>query len=82
MSSEWSDVLQFTATDKTCCDAGDRVPAVIINNYDKQFVVAMWGNWPSAGNVYYYYFGVEEMRWYDIEIKQENVSCNIFRSIL
>ena len=76
MSSEWSDVLEFTATDKTCCDAGDRVPAVIINNYEKKFVVAMWGNWPTSsgiGNIYYTSGIVDEKRWYDVEIKQENV---------
>ena len=34
----------------------------------------MWGNWPTGvGNIYYFSFGVKEMRWYGIEIKQENV---------
>lgn len=75
-ASTYSDVLHLTATDKTCCDAGDRIPGVFLNNHAKRILVAMWGNWPSSGgmgNIYYTSGIVDELRWYAVEIKQEKV---------
>ena len=82
--NEYSDVLHFTATDKTCCDAGDRVPGVFLNNHHSRILVAMWGSfWEDNeryGNIYYTSGIVDEKRWYDIKIKQENVRI-IIRTI-
>ena len=82
---EYSDVLHFTATDKTCCDAGDRVPGVFLNNHAKRILVAMWGNWPTSsgiGNIYYTSGILDEKRWYDLEIKQENVRYLVLKSTI
>ena len=77
-SNEYSDVLHFTATDQTCCDEGDRIPGVFLNNQENRILVAMWGSFDGGlGNIYYTSGTVDEKRWYDIEIKQENV-CIIF----
>ena len=65
----WSDVLHFTATDKTCCDKGDRLPGVFLNR-DKRIVVAMWGIEMFTSDT------LNTDRWYSIEIKQKDVSIN------
>ena len=73
-SKEYSDVLHFTATDQTCCNEGDRIPGVFLNNQENRILVAMWGSFDGGvGNIYYTSGTVDEKRWYDIEIKQENV---------
>ena len=65
----WSDVLHFTATDKTCCDKGDRLPGVFLNR-DKRIVVGMWGIGMFTSDT------LTTDRWYAVEIKQKHVSIN------
>ena len=49
----YSDVLHFTATDKTCCGEGDRLPGVFLNR-ENRIIIAMWGSFDGGrGNIYY-----------------------------
>ena len=69
----YSDVLHFTATDKTCCDEGDRLPGVFLHR-DNRFIIAMWGSFDGGrGNIYYTSGRKEVNRWYPVEIKQQEV---------
>ena len=74
----YSDVLHFTATDKTCCGEGDRLPGVFLHR-DNRFIIAMWGSFDGGrGNIYYTSASSgsrrkEVNRWYTVEIKQQEV---------
>ena len=75
----YSDVLHFTATDKTCCGEGDRLPGVFLHR-ENRFIIAMWGSFDGGrGNIYYTSGKKEENRWYSVEIEQQKVTR---RSIL
>ena len=68
-----SDVLHFTATDKTCCSEGDRLPGVFLNR-DNRFIISMWGTFDGRkGNTYYTSGRKEVNRWYSVEAKQQQV---------
>ena len=73
LDQPYSDVLHFTATGKTCCGEGDRLPGVFLNR-DNRFIIAMWGSFDGRmGNIYYTSGRREENRWYSFEIKQQQV---------
>ena len=69
LKREYSDVLQFTATSKTCCDEGDRLPSVHLHT-DNRILVSMW---VGDGNTYYTSGRMDVDRWYSFEIQQLNV---------
>ena len=66
----YSDVLHFTATDKTCCGEGDRLPGVFLHR-DNRVIIAMWVD--GGGNVYYTSGRLQTDQWYSYTIKQEQV---------
>ena len=76
-SGKYSDVLHFTATSKTCCSAGDRIPSVHLHS-DNRILVSMWGTFDGGpGNTYYTSGRMDVDRWYNIEIEQLNVRFHI-----
>ena len=36
-SDGWSELIRFTATEKDCCSAGDRIPAIFVNSSNLKF---------------------------------------------
>ena len=36
-SDGWSELIRFTATEKDCCSAGDRIPAIFVNSSKFKF---------------------------------------------
>ena len=66
----YSDVLHFTATDKTCCGEGDRLPGVFLKR-DNRVVIGMWVD--GGGNTYYTSGRLQTDQWYSYTIKQEQV---------
>ena len=69
----YSDVLHFTANDKTCCGEGDRLPSVFLHR-DYRVIIAMWGQFDGGeGNIYYTSGTMEVNQWQAFEIKQKLV---------
>ena len=73
----WSNVLQFTATDKTCCGEGDRLPLVLLRR-DSRIVISMWGSFDgSEKNIHYISDEKELNTWYSVEMKQKQVNYDL-----
>ena len=72
----YSDVLHFTATEKTCCSEGDRLPSVHLHK-DGKVIISMWVD--DGGNIYYTSSVMHSDSWYSFHIKQEAGVFTIFR---
>ena len=78
----WTEIIRFTSTEKDCCSAGDRIPAIFANQAGFIHVTSQVG---TNGN-YAKNFNIKPKTWTKIEIKQypENgqVIFLVFLSIL
>ena len=64
---DWTEFLRFTSTGKSCCRAGDRIPAIFVNNKRKTILPASQvGN---NGN-YWFHKSIKAKTWIKVEIKQ------------
>ena len=62
----WSELLRFTATEKDCCAAGDRIPAIFVNSAGYIHVTSQVGsNGNLATNV-----NIKLKTWIKVVIKQ------------
>ena len=62
----WSELLRFTATEKDCCSAGDRIPAIFVNSAGYIHVTSQVGsNGNLATNV-----NIKLKTWIKVVIKQ------------
>ena len=64
-SDGWSELLRFTATDKDCCSAGDRIPAIFAHRDGYIHVTSQVGNANAYKN-----FNIPTQTWTKVEIKQ------------
>ena len=67
MPSKWMNVFHMTSTDNDCCNHGDRIPAVFVNNLKLFHIPASVG---GNGNFHHDY-NFELNTLYHIEIKQD-----------
>ena len=67
MPSKWMNVFHMTSTDNDCCNHGDRIPAVFVNNAKLFHITASVG---GNGNFHHDY-NFELNTLYHIEIKQD-----------
>ena len=65
-AATWTTVIRLTATDDNCCDPGDRIPLVLINN-DGYFEVSSHVN---GDNNYLFLFYFELGKKYHMNIQQ------------
>ena len=66
----YSDVLHFTATDKTCCGDGDRLPGVFLHR-DGRVIIGMWMD--DSYTNYYTTPSLVKNQWLTLRIRQEEV---------
>ena len=79
-SDGWSELLRFTATDKDCCSAGDRIPAIFANKNGNIYVVSQIGTNANANKN----FSFKTKTWTKVEIKQypENGKVHYLNNLL
>ena len=61
-----SELLRFTTTEKDCCSAGDRIPAIFVNSAGYIHVTSQVG---TNGN-YYQNVNIKLKTWTKVQIKQ------------
>ena len=72
----YSELLRFTATNKDCCSAGDRIPAIFANKNGFIHVTSQIGtNGNAAKN-----FNIKTKTWIKVEIKQYQENGEVFHS--
>ena len=76
----WTELLRFTATNKDCCSAGDRIPAILAH---KSGIIHVTSQVGTNGNAYKN-FNIKTQTWTKVEIKQyiENGEVYIINNIL
>ena len=62
----WTELLRFTTTNKDCCSAGDRIPAIFANKNGHIHVTSQVG---ENGNAWKN-FNIKTKTWTKVEIKQ------------
>ena len=70
----WTEVFRFTVTEKDCCSAGDRIPALFVNRIGYISVSSQVGsNGDYVGHIY-----IKPKTWTMVQIKQyrENGKVN------
>ena len=76
----WTELLRFTATNKDCCSAGDRIPAIFAHKNGFIHVTSQVG---TNGNAYKN-FNIKTQTWTKVEIKQyqENGKVHYLNNLL
>ena len=70
----WTELLRFTATNKDCCSAGDRIPAIFANKNGNIYVVSQIGtNANAEKNV-----NIKIRTWTKVEIKQYQENGKVY----
>ena len=64
--NSWTELFRFTATEKDCCSAGDRIPALFVNRIGYISVSSQVG---SDGN-FQKSFNLPRQTWTKVQIKQ------------
>ena len=64
--NSWTELFRFTTTEKDCCSAGDRIPALFVNGIGYITVSSQVG---SDGN-YHKSFNIIQQTWTKVQIKQ------------
>ena len=62
----WSELFKFTSTDKDCCSAGNRIPALFVNKAGFIYVTSQVG---SDGD-FHKSFHIKPKTWTMVQIKQ------------
>ena len=66
MSDGWTELLRFTATEKNCCSAGDRIPAIFVHSNGYIHVTSQVG---TNGN-FYQDVNIQLKTWIKVDIRQ------------
>ena len=66
-TSDWTEFLRFTATEKDCCKPGNRIPALFVNN--KKKTIYPTSQVGSNGD-YWFHRKIEAGTWIKVDIKQ------------
>ena len=76
----YTELLRFTATNKDCCSAGDRIPAIFANKNGNIYVVSQIGTNGNANKN----FNIKTKTWTKVEIKQyqENGKVHYLNNLL
>ena len=70
----YSELLRFTSTNKDCCSAGDRIPAIFANKNGFIHVTSQIG---TNGNAYKN-VNIKTKTWTKVEIKQYQENGEVF----
>ena len=65
-TGDWTEVFRFTATEKDCCSAGDRIPALFVNKAG--FIHA--SSQVGTDRDFHKSFYIEPKTWTMVQIKQ------------
>ena len=64
--NSWTELFRFTATEKDCCSAGDRIPALFVNRAGFIYATSQVG---SNGD-FHTAFNIPPKTWTMVQIKQ------------
>ena len=70
----WTELLRFTATNKDCCSAGDRMPAIFAN---KNGYISVRSQVGTNGDAHKN-FNIPTQTWTKVEIKQYLVNDEVY----
>ena len=70
----WTELLRFTSTNKDCCSAGDRIPAIFAHKNGFIHVTSQVG---TNGNAYKN-FNIKTQTWTKVEIKQYQENGKVY----
>ena len=70
----WTELLRFTATNKDCCSAGDRIPAIFANKNGYIHVTSQVGTNGNANKN----FNIKTQTWTKVEIKQYQENGKVY----
>ena len=70
----WTELLRFTATNKDCCSAGDRIPAIFANKNGNIHVTSQVGTNGNANKN----FNIKTQTWTKVEIKQYQENGKVY----
>ena len=73
-TNSYTELLRFTATNKDCCSAGDRIPAILAH---KSGIIHVTSQVGTNGNAYKN-FNIKTKTWTKVEIKQYKENGKVY----